>query len=196
MRREACVEQGLIAACQDLEQLFAGLKAQFRPIDAWQVARDKLARLVQHTSVASYIEEFLALMLCIPDMTEQDRVDRFVRGLKIGPRKEVMVRRCQTLDEAMAVADRTDAVFYAARSWNRPTGMGGGATGNDGGNGGTAGGDESTPMELGQARLEFQGTCFTCGAWGHRSMDCPWRARAAGRGRGRGYGNQRPGNPN
>lgn len=122
--------------------LTSGVYAQFVPVESWQVARDKLARLNQRTSVATYNEEFTSLMLSIPDMTEQDRVDKYVRGLKLGPKKEVMIRRCKTLADAMATADRVDAVFYSVRNWGRPS------VATSAGNNA----DGPTPMELGQVR--------------------------------------------
>lgn len=79
----------------------------------------------------------------------------------------------------MATAGRTDAVYYATRTWNQNTmNPGKKMTANNSGEG-------PTLMELGQVRVNFQGNCFTCGYWGHRSCDCPQRARGHGRGFGR-----------
>lgn len=109
------------------------------------MAKDKPARLNQRTSVATYNKEFMNRMLSIPEMTEQDRVDKYVRGLKLGPKKEVMICRCKTLEDAMATADRADAVFYSIQSWNRPGNTA--TTGNS---------DGPTPMEISQVRNAFQ----------------------------------------
>lgn len=44
-----------------LDEFFHELSAQFVPREGWLVAQDKLSRLVQHTSVAAFSEEFLNL---------------------------------------------------------------------------------------------------------------------------------------
>lgn len=174
LNRQQAVQQRLLAPYQSVDELFNGLAAQFVPIEAWQKARDKLARLSQRTLVAAYSEEFLSLILTIPDMTEQDRVDTYVRGLKFGPRKEVMLRRCRTLDDTMAVADRTNAIYSTTRDWTPiPTTSADRV-------GATNATDGPTPMELGQLQTEFQGYCFTCGAWGHRNSECPQQFRGRG----------------
>lgn len=144
-------------------------------------ARDKLAKLVQHGTVASYAEEFLSLVLAVPGMTEEEKVDQFTRGLLRQARKEVTLRECVTLQQAMTIASKVDALYLEAvgranpggrqRIFRPPT-------------------DEAVPMEIGQVR-EFSGECFNCGTWGHRASDCtqgpacPRGRGAGGRGRGR-----------
>lgn len=148
------------------------------------MAQDKLSRLVQTTSVAAFSEEFLNLVLCIPDMTEREKIHLFICGLKAGTRKEVMIRQCQTLDEAMVVADKVDFVYAEVRGWRRGNvNVGHGMVG-------SAGHTGPTPMELGQTRQEFCGNCFNCGEYGHRSKECtkPPACPRGGAGRGRGRG--------
>lgn len=60
---------------------------------------------------ADYTEQFLNLVLSIPDMLEEEKVDKYARGLKLAIRKEVLLWQCTTLDDAMAVADKMDAIL-------------------------------------------------------------------------------------
>lgn len=85
------------------------------------------------------------------------------------------------------VADRVDATYYESWGWGRTRG----GTTNTTSNTGAAG--RATPMELGQAHQQFQGNCYTCGEFGHRSSECPQRAWRRGRGGG---GAARGNNPN
>lgn len=126
------------------------------------MAQEKLSRLYQRGSVSVYVEEFLNLVLSIPDMTERDKVHLFAKGLKRETRKEVLLRQCLTLDDAMKVADMMDAIYTEIRGWRRTS------TGLDT----QQANDTSTPMELGYVRKEFQGRCFTCNEWGHRASEC------------------------
>lgn len=184
LQREDAVAHSTATRYVNLDQFFDGLSAQFVPREGWQVAQDKLSRLVQTTSVAAFSEEFLNLVLCIPDMTEREKIHLFTRGLKASTRKEVMVRQCQTLDEAMVVADRVDTVYAEICGWRRGNVSMGKSTG------GSSGHTGATPMELGQAKQEFRGHCFNCGEYEHRSSECtkPLACPRGGAGRGRGRG--------
>jgi hypothetical protein len=54
----------------------------FRPDNSVRIARDKLATLVQTGSLAEYINDFLNIKLEIPNMTEEEAVDKFTRSLR------------------------------------------------------------------------------------------------------------------
>lgn len=47
------------------------------PFDSVQRSRDKLRKLLQRTSVSSYLAKFRNIVLTIPDMSEGEVVDRF-----------------------------------------------------------------------------------------------------------------------
>lgn len=167
------VREGTVEAFATLEEFLARVCAHFVPLDSKQTGRDKLAKLVQTGSVAAYSEIFLRTVLSILGITEDEKVDRFTRGLKPAAQREVWLRDCQTLEEAMRVASRVDATYRA---------YGRGRTFNEA--------DGHTPMELGQTQ-EFRGQCYSCNQYGHRAADCP-TAPACGRGRGRGRGRAQP----
>lgn len=54
---------------------------EFRPRNAYQTARDRLAALKQTGSVEEYVNDFRNIWLEIPTMTDDEALDRFVRGL-------------------------------------------------------------------------------------------------------------------
>lgn len=85
----------------DLKKL---LRKEFIPINAVIQARDKLASLVQTDSVSSYINEFRRLKLQIPDLSQGDALDRFVRGLNKTIRVAVRSRFPTSLSEAESLA--------------------------------------------------------------------------------------------
>ena len=89
------------------------IRAEFKPVSSRSMARDKLATLRQHTSVATYTHEFRALILEIPGMTEDERLDRYKRGLKYNIRKELELREPSTMSEAIRMAERLDAVEFS-----------------------------------------------------------------------------------
>lgn len=153
-----------------------GLRAQFAPINESRNARDKLANLVQERSVRSYIQEFQRLCLRITDMSEAEKLDRFLRGLKRHVRVEVELREPHTFDEAARMAERVDVITFERRSESPRENMG------------------VAPMEIGtlvkqqppfpQRRglsvkekdtLREQNRCYHCKEKGHIAQRCPKR---------------------
>jgi hypothetical protein len=87
-----------------------GLKQAFQPPNHHQHLRDSWFKLKQTGSVAQYVHEFRALRLQL--MTSDDEaLDKFVRGLKFNTRREVMIRNPDTVEEAIRIADRFDMVI-------------------------------------------------------------------------------------
>lgn len=82
----------------------------FRPVNATKLARDKLANLVQTTTVQNYVQKFTELCLEIPDLGEVEQLDRFVRGLRLEVRREVDLHEPQTFQEAAKIAERWDSI--------------------------------------------------------------------------------------
>lgn len=72
LQREGQVARGEVAPFVTLDDFVAGVRNQFAPVHAQVAARDRLATLVQKTMVAAYIEEFLAVVLVILGMTEEE----------------------------------------------------------------------------------------------------------------------------
>ena len=111
------------------------ITAAFQPINPTESARDRLANLRQTGPVRTYASIFRAIILDIPTITEDEKKDRFIRGLKPSLMREVRVRAPPTFEEAVTMSVRLDAIGWHAMS--RP----GGSTTNG-----------PVPMELGLTR--------------------------------------------
>ncbi len=57
-----------------------GLISMFKPVNATKIARDKLAGLKQLNSVAKYNFDFTQLCLEINDISESEKLDKYIRG--------------------------------------------------------------------------------------------------------------------
>ncbi|CAO3601489.1 unnamed protein product [Absidia cylindrospora] len=81
-----------------------GLTDAFRPTFSHRDRRDQLASLRQPGTVGAYIDSFLEITLDIPSMTTEEKVDRFVRGLKSNIRCHVEAFDPTTLKDAQRLA--------------------------------------------------------------------------------------------
>lgn len=111
------------------------ITAAFQPINPMESARDRLANLRQTGPVRTYASIFRAIILEIPSITDDEKKDRFIRGLKPNLVREVRVRAPVTFEEAVTMSVRLDAIGWRASP--RP-----GAPNNNG----------PVPMELGLTR--------------------------------------------
>ena len=92
----------------------AAVVQEFVPFDSGQRARDKLRKIFQKTSVSAYLSEFRNITLAIPGITEGEKVDRFVQGLKPQVRLEVMKAGSQTMESASRIALNVDSALFGA----------------------------------------------------------------------------------
>lgn len=175
------------------------LKEAFQPINPVETARDRLARLRQTTSANAYATIFRNVTLEIPGITDDEKKDRFIRGLKRRTQEEVRLRTPSTFEEAVQLAVRYDSLM-------RPSNWGGGTARDGSSSHGPA------PMELGaitstnrpssyrpngqnpngrdpngssspnqrtkltpelRQQLIKEGKCFYCRKPGHRALQCP-----------------------
>ena len=97
---------------EDWDKFKKEIEAHFRPVDSKKLARDKIANLRQRASVRNYTYEFRRLLLEIGNMSEEEMLDRFIRGLKFNVRKEVELRDPTTLTDAVSIAERYDSISF------------------------------------------------------------------------------------
>ena len=157
--RERC-EQGLRPA--DWDALVAALRAQFRPKNWSRRGRDELATMYQYSkeSVADFLHRFRATCLKIEHLSEEEKLDRFVRALGSDVRLQVELRNPATFNEAALYAERADAVLArttghgSRQQWQQKKNKGGyrppsipAAT-----SGETSTGSGPEPMEIGALR--------------------------------------------
>ena len=204
--REACEANRRPATWEDFCRV---IREQFRPEDYGRRGRDKLATMRQYAreSVADFVYRFRATCLRVPDLSEAEKLDRFVRALVQEVRLQVELRGPNNFHEAAMFAERADAVItrvaghnaqktapqktkwgYAQRQPVQPK------TGGEHSAQGSSGGPE--PMELGTAsrrslsraeydKLRTEKACFFCKKPGHLARNCPMKKRNSGNGMSR-----------
>lgn len=96
------------------EAFKTGLRAEFVPQDNVRRQRDKLTKLVQSNSVAFYLETFRNIVISIPDISEAEKLDKFLNGLKPMIRLEVLKAGCNNMTDAARVALNVDSALYGA----------------------------------------------------------------------------------
>ena len=184
------------------------LRDQFRPEDYGRRGRDELATMRQYAkeSVADFVFRFRATCLKIPDLSEAEKMDRFVRALAQDVRLQVELRGPRDFHEAAMFAERADAVLTrisgqdTRKPWQK--GQKGGFMQRPPlpkqGESSAQGGGGPEPMELGMARkrtltreeiatLRSQNACFYCRKpnAGHMARNCLEKKKRAGNGTGR-----------
>ena len=91
------------------------IRAAFQPANINQDARDRLAILHQTKSVLNYTAEFNKLCIRIDDISESEKLDRYIRGLKPSVRKEVKIKDPLRLVEAVRIAQTIDNIEWSER---------------------------------------------------------------------------------
>ena len=184
---------GEIPEITSWQQFCTELKAEFALVNAVKHARDSLARLEQRTSVQTYVHDFRELALQIPDLSEAEKLDRFLRGLKPRLQRELAIRDPRTMDEAANMAERIDTVDFAWRVRHEPTPMELGTAetlcadavrfnNKDEKMGGKIhfrpkkNDDRIKTSNMEKERLRRQGLCFTCKKHGHMARNWPDKA--------------------
>lgn len=89
------------------------------PSDHIRRARDKLRRLKKTSSVSKYIGEFRNCILTIDDMSDGEKFDRFVQGLKQDVKLEVLKTQAICFEDATKIALRVDSALWSSSSSSR-----------------------------------------------------------------------------
>ena len=188
------------------QEFVAALRMQFRPENWSRRGRDELATMYQYSreSVADFLYRFRAACLKIEHLSEDEKLDRFVRALVSDVRLQVELRNPATFNDAALYAERADAVLArttghgSRQQWQQKK--------NKGGyrppptpvhtSGETSTGQGPEPMEIGSLRrkpltqqeiqqLRSQNACFYCRKpnAGHMARNCPEKKKKQGNGR-------------
>ena len=203
--REACEANRRPGTWEDFCR---AIRDQFRPEDYGRRGRDELATMRQYAreSVADFVYRFRATCLRVSDLSEAEKLDRFVRALVQEVRLQVELRGPNNFHEAAMFAERADAVITRVAGHNaqkaaplkqkwgyaqrQPVPMK--TIGEHSAQG--SGGPE--PMELGTAsrrsltkseydKLRAEKACFICRKPGHLARNCPMKKKNLGNGMGR-----------
>ena len=73
-------EEGRMVKTYD--QFKVAIQARFETLNKVKIARDKLAKWKQVKNVSSFNEDFLRIVLDIPNISVEEQIDRYTRGLK------------------------------------------------------------------------------------------------------------------
>lgn len=169
---------------------------QFQSINPRLVARDELASMVQRPgmSMADYVAEIRRVMLKLPGMTEEEKKDKFIRGVRSHRiREELLIRDPATCEEAMTIAEKMSSGFERARHHGNPSygnfelkgpRVRHNNTASSSYSGGISTYHRATPMEVGVVHSthtqrstgvvnkDGRIRCFKCGNMGHRAVNC------------------------
>lgn len=173
LRHPSALEEDRITSW---EQFKTRIQGHFLPINPVRRARDQLAALTQTGDVSDYTAQFRQITTQIPNITDEEKLDRYVRGLKPKTRKDVDMAEVTTFDQATKVAERAEAHLVRATQ-NAGTG---------------SSRSDPTPMELNHVRAPPQGQgkkykkltpeekqrrrdqnlCLYCGSDKHKVTEC------------------------
>ena len=83
---------------RDFTGFCSAISKRFNPINKTRTARDKLAKWSQIKTVQIYSQSFLEIILDLPSITEDEKVDRYCRGLKPYIWEELCTKPYNSLD--------------------------------------------------------------------------------------------------
>ena len=155
---------------RNIDEFEHALREEFVPPDQQQRLRSALKQCRQTGSIDEYVAQFRQLMAQIREMSELDKVDRFVDGLKPETRKEINYLRCATLSEAISAAQAYERTHFdvnlprTPRVPRRPRDTPQGPTPMD-----------VSSFQVSKEQCRAQNLCFYCKEPGHRIRDCKKR---------------------
>ena len=176
------------------EGMKAALIRRFDTLNKRKIARDKLASLKQVKDVATFNEDFLRVILDIPNISMGEQLDRYTRGLKPYIWREMCTNDYNDIIRAMRDAERIEAAHgrakyirnYVAHESLVPNTVQLPML-SEADLGRIAEGEESNapdPMDIGNMKLKKltpvereqcrrEGRCFRCRQKGHNAINCP-----------------------
>jgi hypothetical protein len=106
------------------DQFVKEIRSNFCPLNMTKIARDRLVHLHQTDTLREYVRSFRTLVLDIPSMAEDEKLDRFVRGLHPIIRGHVEIHEPDSFESAIRMAERFDVLERSASHYqaDRPNG--------------------------------------------------------------------------
>ena len=161
------------ADVKDWTTLRAALVRRFNPLNKVQAARNKLHSWRQIKDVGAFNKSFLAIVLDIPDITEEEKIDRYSRGLKRDIWERLCTKSYEDLESLMTDALRVEAALAGSSRVSPPANPPKQQAGTG-----------AAPMDLSSVKVEKltpeerqrcmrEGLCLRCRAKGHLAKDCP-----------------------
>jgi hypothetical protein len=89
----------------------------FRPANTVRIFRDRINSLTQTSTISNFINEFQTIKLGIPNMTDDEAVDRFIRGLRNNNLK-MEIRRLYRNDTAPSLMEAINIAYSYESSSN------------------------------------------------------------------------------
>lgn len=118
------VKRGGAELLLTLDELEAALEKAFPPINVRRRARDRWAELRQTGSVVDYAMRLRTIVQDMPGVTEEEKMDKFERGLKEHLRMDLQREQhnLKTLADMIELADNLEKRVYSRRdsSYRRP----------------------------------------------------------------------------
>ena len=85
------------------DQFSSELISTFKPVNSVKIARDKSAVLRQVASVNKYNFEFTQLVLEINNISESEKLDKYIRGLKYQTKLQVELANPTTTQQSTGI---------------------------------------------------------------------------------------------
>ena len=159
---------------QTWSSLKDALSVRFETLNKSKIARDKLAKWRQVKDVSTFNDDFQRIILDIPNISIEEQIDRYTRGLKPYIWRELCTREYTSLNTAMRDAERVESAHRRVGDPSRARKPGSTLRSSDG----------PTPMEIGNLQIKKltpaerricmrEGRCFRCREKGHTANKCP-----------------------
>ena len=163
-------------AIETWPQLKDALVSRFDTLNKEKIARDKLHRWRQIKDVKTFNDDFQKIILDIPNISLDEQIDRYTRGLKPYIFKEICTVEYTKLSDAMCDAERIESAHKRVPSSSKSS--------NKGNTGGNTGNTNPVPMEIGNIQIKKltpeerekcmkEGLCLRCRQKGHLAKNCP-----------------------
>ncbi len=130
------------------------IKTTFEPYDNSTLLRTKLKSLKQGNDLDVYIKEMRLILMQLPDMSEKDKIEHFIDGLKTKTQQWIRYERAQTLEEAIEYATSFERSFFGIKPKEIKS-------------------KHSVRTEEHKSKPKQKIECYLCKNTGHYASSCP-----------------------